>query len=225
MPKCEICGKELSNPKSESHINSQYHQEALKKLEAKKKQESEPKTKAKKAKKKSEPKTKDKKKETAHSLWDNLKDYVITIGKWAWVICFINGLLYIIWGIFGLSWIGVLEAEAASYGEYSEYILGAQAEISYLMGLYIWYIVAGIITIIFSIFYVKRRFSNKCAEEDWDYLYNDVLLIGNFRIPWMLVFGILFEIFGQWWGGIPILFPAIVLLFFGPKEFQWKKSN
>ena len=34
MPKCKICGKRLSNPKSLSHINSQYHQNALRKIEA-----------------------------------------------------------------------------------------------------------------------------------------------------------------------------------------------
>jgi hypothetical protein len=29
LPKCEICGKELKNPYSKNHINSQYHQKAL----------------------------------------------------------------------------------------------------------------------------------------------------------------------------------------------------
>ncbi len=32
MPKCEICGKELSNPNSLSHINSKFHQDALETL-------------------------------------------------------------------------------------------------------------------------------------------------------------------------------------------------
>ncbi|MFO8020385.1 MAG: hypothetical protein R6U96_17320 [Promethearchaeia archaeon] len=214
MPKCEICGKDLKNPKSKSHINSEFHQAALRKLEEeKKKKESKPKKKPKK-----------KKEEKAHSMWDMLKDYVILVGKWAWVICLINGIIYIIGGIWGLSWLGVLQGEAAA-SEYGEYALtSAQADINYLTAQYIWYVIGGIITIIFSYFYVKKRFSDKCADEDWDYLYNDVLTLGDFRIPWMLIFGILFEIFGQWWGGIPILFPAIVLLFFGPKEYQWKVS-
>jgi len=30
LPICEICGKELKNPKNKSHINSAYHQKALK---------------------------------------------------------------------------------------------------------------------------------------------------------------------------------------------------
>lgn len=235
MPKCEICGKELKDPKSASHINSKYHQEALKKLEAEKeKKKNEPKSKPKKAKKepkkpKSKAETKEKKKTKkkakAHSIWKTLEDYVILVGKWAWVICLINGIIYIIAGIWGLSWLSALTAEAASYGEYGTYALTyAQAEINYLTGLYTWYIIGGIITIILSYFYVKLRFSDKIANKDWDFLYNDVLEIGNFRIPLMLIFGIIFEIFGQWWGGVPILFPAIVLLFFGPKEYNWKKS-
>ncbi|MHA1724399.1 MAG: hypothetical protein ACTSXH_06100 [Promethearchaeota archaeon] len=31
MPKCLVCGKELKNPKSKSHINSKFHQEKLNK--------------------------------------------------------------------------------------------------------------------------------------------------------------------------------------------------
>lgn len=30
MPVCEICGKELAYPKSKGHINSKFHQDALK---------------------------------------------------------------------------------------------------------------------------------------------------------------------------------------------------
>ena len=32
MPKCEICGRELKDPDSLSHINSKYHQDAFNKL-------------------------------------------------------------------------------------------------------------------------------------------------------------------------------------------------
>jgi histone H3/H4 len=36
IPKCEVCGKNLKNPESKSHINSKYHQDALKKLKTSK---------------------------------------------------------------------------------------------------------------------------------------------------------------------------------------------
>ena len=35
MPKCKICGKELKNPNSSSHINSKFHQGKLKKITTK----------------------------------------------------------------------------------------------------------------------------------------------------------------------------------------------
>ena len=41
MPKCKICGKELKNPNSSSHVNSKFHQEKLKKRTAKSSKSSE----------------------------------------------------------------------------------------------------------------------------------------------------------------------------------------
>ncbi len=35
MPKCKICGKELKNPNSSSHINSKFHQGKLKRITTK----------------------------------------------------------------------------------------------------------------------------------------------------------------------------------------------
>jgi len=131
--------------------------------------------------------------------WENIESWVITLGKWAWVIAVINGLVYLLWGIIWFAFI----------------------PFSFMDATYIWYIISGIITIIIAIIIVKPRFSSKCAAKDWDYLLNDVLTLGNLRIPWMLVWGILIEIFGNWWGGLPILIPAILLIFMGPKPYDW----
>ncbi len=67
MPKCETCGKELANPNSVSHVNSKFHQNALKKSpnsDTTSKPKSEPKAKPKKEPK-TEPKTKPAKKPKA----------------------------------------------------------------------------------------------------------------------------------------------------------------
>jgi translation initiation factor 2 subunit 3 len=67
MPKCEICGKELANPNSTSHVNSKFHQDALKKLpssDTKSKPKTEPKPKP---KPKKEPKSKPKPKKEPKS--------------------------------------------------------------------------------------------------------------------------------------------------------------
>ena len=36
MPKCDVCGKNIKNPDSKAHINSKFHQAALKKQKASK---------------------------------------------------------------------------------------------------------------------------------------------------------------------------------------------
>lgn len=88
----------------------------------------------------------------------------------------------------------------------------------------IWLIICAILIGILTLFIVKPRFSDKCASKDWDFLLNDVLVIGNVRIPWMLIIGIIIEILGLWWwGGLAILIPMIFLLVAGPKPYNWKK--
>jgi len=136
--------------------------------------------------------------------WENIESFVTLLGKWAWVIVIINGLIYLFWGIWGLIWI----IPAIPYGA--------------TLDIYtIWNIISGIAVIILAIIIVKPRFSNKCAAKDWDYLLNDVLTLGNLRIPWMLIWGIIIEILGNWWGGLPILIPAVLLIFMGPKPYDW----
>lgn len=228
MPKCKICGKELANPDDPRHINSKYHQDALKKLEEKKKKEQQkakPKPKPKPKEKKTEPKPKKQKekktktkKKGGNPNWKKIEDYVSLIGKWAWLILVINGIIYIIAGIWGLSWTSVAASTATSVGVYS-YVAG---DIAYLTATYVWYIIGGIITIVIAILIIKRRFSDYCAAKDWDHLLNDVLIVSNYRIPWMLIFGIVLTIFSQWWGGLSVLVPALLLIFWGPKEYQWK---
>jgi len=131
--------------------------------------------------------------------WQNVEPFVTLLGKWAWVIAVINGLVYLFWGIMWFAFI----------------------PFSFMDATYIWYIISGIITIIIAIIIVKPRFSSRCAAKDWDHLLNDVLTLGNLRIPWMLIWGILIQIFGNWWGGLPIIIPALLLIFMGPKPYDW----
>ncbi|MFW9938038.1 MAG: hypothetical protein ACFFD5_10345 [Candidatus Thorarchaeota archaeon] len=135
------------------------------------------------------------------------------IGKWAWIIGIINGVLGIIWFIYGIStylyWLGILGPLYVS-----------------LSFSYTWNLITAIIIIAISFLIIKPKFSSKCAAMDWDSLYDWVLTLGSFRLPWMLVWGIILEIFGWYgWGGIAILIPALLLLFVGPKEFQWSTET
>ncbi|MHA1147717.1 MAG: hypothetical protein ACTSR8_05690 [Promethearchaeota archaeon] len=227
MPKCNICGKEVANPNSKSHIESKFHQEALKKLEAQKKKnvaakaKPAPKTKAKPKEKPIKEEKKKTQRKGAHPNWKKFEKHVQFIGKWAWVWVILNGLIYIIYGIWGLYWTSIASSLASTYGVYS-YVA---EDIAYLTGLYVWYLIGGIILIILGLFIVKKRFSDKCRDKKWDELLDDVIILGKYRIPFMLILGIVAEIFGQWWGGLTILIPALILIFWGPKEYQWKVKS
>lgn len=123
---------------------------------------------------------------------------VSLIGKWAWVIIIVNAIIYLIWGLssfFVFAFFGIFTS--------------------------VWYLIGAIIAIVFALLIIKKNFSDKCANQDWDALYNWVLVAGNTRIPWMLIWGIILEVFTVGWGGLAVLIPAILLIFAGPKPYKW----
>ncbi len=147
---------------------------------------------------------------------------VSILGQWAWVILLLDALIYVILGI---------------YYEVVEFQLVQQTCAAWKLAfpttpcptLYaatfnnIWYIVGAIVTVLFSLLIVRPRFSNKCAVKEWDALMDDVLVLGGYRIPWMFIWCIIAAIFGVGWATFPILIPAILLIFAGPKPYEWKE--
>ncbi len=131
-----------------------------------------------------------------HPNWPDIETFVSELGKWAWLIAIFVGILYFLLGI-------------------------TSSIIFWITPTDIWYIIGGLIVIILGIIIVKPKFSDKCASRDWDFLLNHVLILGNFRIPWMLIWGIIIEVFGNWWGGLPIIIPALLLILMGPKPYNW----
>lgn len=147
--------------------------------------------------------------EWKHASW------VSPLGKWAWIIVIINGIIEIIYFIVLISEIAVLNASLSP-------------SFQFLIPFWnIWGVIAGVILILIGYIIIRPKFSEKCATKDWDALYNWFLSIGDLRIPWMLIWGIIVEIlsfgwWGGWWGGLVILIPAFVLIFAGPKPYEWK---
>ena len=158
------------------------------------------------------------KKEKKKTSWESVEGFASFLGKWAWIILIIEGLIFIIYGIIGLS-AGIAAASLAQQAGVGGLVAG---DIAYYTFFYIWYLIGGIATIILAILLVRPRFSKKWAEKDYDYLLNDVIQIGNIRIPTMLIIGVIIEIFLQFWGGLVILIPLLLLIFIGPKEYKWK---
>jgi len=134
------------------------------------------------------------------------------LGKWAWIAGIINGIIELIWAIYLL----ILQINLAAYWA----ALSLPFTPDFFSG--IWYIIGAIILIFISFAIIKPKFSSKCAEKDWEALYGWTLALGGIKIPWMLIWGIIFTLFSwYYWGGLFVLLPAILLLFMGPRTYNW----
>jgi len=137
--------------------------------------------------------------EWQHASW------VSTLGKWAWIIGVVNGLLGILVTV-GLSFV---------YWWIPLYLVSN-----------IWNIIASIIGIVIALLIIRPKFSNPCGAKDWDALYGWVLNLGGTNIPWMFIWGLFLFLFGWYgWGGLAVLLPAVMLIFAGPKEFNWSSGE
>ena len=142
---------------------------------------------------------------------------VSIVGKWAWVILLLDELIYIILGIYYEALAAQTIARLCAV-----FPPGTCPFVYTVSATNVWYIVGAIATVLFSIVIVKPRFSNKCAAKEWDALMDDVLVVGGVRIPWMFIWCLIAAIFGQGWGTFPIVVPALLLIFAGPKPYEWK---
>ena len=151
---------------------------------------------------------------------EGIMGLAVFLGKIAWIVLLIEAIIFIILGIYYLVVLAAVAAAAEQAGVYS-YVA---ADIAFYT-IYGWfYLIGAILAFIFAIAFVRPRFSNKWAEKDYDYLLNDVIKLGNVRIPLFLIIGIILEIFLAWWGGLIILVPLLILIFAGPKEYQWTEK-
>ncbi|TFF92075.1 MAG: hypothetical protein EU543_05855 [Promethearchaeota archaeon] len=162
------------------------------------------------------PKESKKPKQEPSSAWDSLEEPVTWIGKLAWIILLVAAILEVVFAIVNIARQVATNARLAS--------LIPSYTPTYRLGFPIWQIIGGIISILFCIIIVRPRFSKKCGDQDWDFLLNDVLKLGNFRFPWMFVWAIIATIFGWYWGGAAIWFPAIILVVAGPKPYKWTEE-
>ena len=156
------------------------------------------------------------KKSGSNSTWDSLEPIVTVVGKWAWLWGVIVGVLYFILGI----WAIVVYRRAVAiwisiYGTTVPY-----AGIGY--GTAIWQFITALVSIAISILWVRPKFSKPCGDKDWETLLTDVVVLGNIQIPWMLIMGVVLAIFGYGWGGLVVLIIALLMIFLGPRKYEWK---
>ncbi|MFX1478455.1 MAG: hypothetical protein ACFFCI_10000 [Promethearchaeota archaeon] len=137
--------------------------------------------------------------------------WVSWLGKLAWIFILINGIVGIIWSIVNIAQIAAWNAS-----------LGPLYQIPYPFRLF-WYLVWSIVVIILALVIIRPKFSKPCGEKDWETLYGWYLKLGSLKVPWMFIWGLIFTFFSWYaWGGVFILIPAIMLIWFGPRKYDWK---
>ena len=136
------------------------------------------------------------------SSWSHA-GWVSQVGKWAWVWVMVNGIINLIWGIYLIAvWSGI------PFG-------------GFLVGQGVWLLICGIVALAVGFIIIRPKFSKVCANQNWDALYDWVIVLGGARIPWMLIWAIVPTIFG-YWGGALLWIVFIMLIFLGPRKYDWK---
>ncbi len=160
-------------------------------------------------------------KESIKTVWQYEK-WVSIFGKWTWILVLIIALLYFLATIYTISsytylFIGAkLAWESNNSSSTYYYVYEFQP-------VWFWDIISPIILMYFAHNTLRSRFSKPCKEKDWNRLLDDVWIVGETRIPRMLIWFVITEIFGLGIAGMPIFIIAILLLYKGPQKYEWKK--
>jgi hypothetical protein len=145
--------------------------------------------------------------------------WVSGLGKWAWIILLLLGIGRILFELaVAIPAIATWEAGRAAY---ALLFPGVVYTVPHPITTLIWPLIGGIITIFVALIIIRPKFSKPCGEKDWETLYGWTLKLGA-NIPWMFIWGIIFMIFGWFYiTGIFVLIPAIMLIWFGPRKYEW----
>ncbi len=154
----------------------------------------------------------------------NHGSWVSTLGKFAWIVLLVMGILGIIVSlVLTLPAIALWEAARAAY---ALIFPGSVYPVAMPIGGLIWDIIGGVVTIILAFFIIRPKFSKPCGAKDWEALYGWALKLGGTKIPWMLIWGLILVIFGwYYWPGLLVLVPAIMLIFAGPRKYEWSAEK
>ncbi|NVM45281.1 MAG: hypothetical protein HWN79_10215 [Candidatus Lokiarchaeota archaeon] len=147
--------------------------------------------------------------------------WVSSLGKWAWIILFVLGIIHIIVGL--ATAIPLIVAWENARAAWVLAFPGTPFPTPMPIGNLIWNIIGAVISIVVALFIIRPKFSKPCGEKDWEALYGWTLKLGGAKVPWMFIWGIVYAIFGWYsWPAIFVLLPAIMLIFAGPRKYEWK---
>ena len=150
--------------------------------------------------------------------------WVSGMGKWAWILLFILPILGILVSLATIIPLLTLWQNAKTAWELA--FPGTPYIVPMPLGTLGWTIISGIISIVISLFILRPKFSKPCGAKDWEALYGWTLKLGGSNVPWMFIWGIIYGIFGWYsWPAIFILLPAIMLIWFGPRKYDFNEEK
>jgi len=150
--------------------------------------------------------------------------WVSGMGKWAWILLFVLPIIGIIVGLVTIIPLIVAWENARAIWVATFPTLPFPTAMP--LGTLGWTIISGIISICIALFVIRPKFSKPCGEKDWEALYGWTLKLGGADVPWMFIWGLIYAIFGWYsWPAIFILLPAVMLIWFGPRKYNWKKEE
>jgi len=146
--------------------------------------------------------------------------WVSGLGKWAWIIIAILAIIHIATGL-----IGPIAPWAAAKAIWDASFPGIPYPVALPIGPIIWNVLGAIISLVLAFFIIRPKFSKPCGAKDWEALYGWALKLGGAYVPWMFIWGIIYAIFGYYGlSAIVILLPACMLIFAGPRKYDWKSK-
>lgn len=149
--------------------------------------------------------------------------WVSGLGKWAWIILFVLGILGLIASL--ATTIPVIAAWESARAAWVLAFPGTPYPVPMPIGSLVWNIIGAVISIFLALFVIRPKFSKPCGAKDWEALYGWSLKLGGAYVPWMFIWGIIYAIFGwYYWPAIFILLPACMLIFAGPRKYDWKSK-
>lgn len=147
--------------------------------------------------------------------------WVSGLGKWAWIILFVIGIVGLLIAIVGA--IILIPAWESAKALWEITFPLTPYTVPHPIVANLWNIIGGIVSIVIAFIIIKPKFSKPCGEKDWEALYGWSLKLGSLKVPWMFIWGIVYAIFGWYtWPAVLILLPAIMLIFVGPRKYEWK---
>ena len=161
-----------------------------------------------------------------NDTWSSIEKWVALAGKFSWVwllLQIVIGLFITIAAFAPIAFLQVqIDALVTTDALYELYLAPLAAAKAQYVRAIVWYFIGAAVSITALIIFILP-FAHKCGERDWEFLVNDVVVIAGYRIPKMLILGVVLEIFTQGYGGLLVLIPVLLILFLGPVPVQWKE--